>query len=1462
MLKNIQLTLSKNSRSQKINGLLAVLFVLLQFKFAYGSPISIGTTVAIPKIDTSGLSGQKDSVIFRATSGTMFVMYSTGTALVYKTLTTNNGTDWNASAETTISTAAQTTDLFTFSGYMNPATNDVYVTYYSGGVKFKKLTYNSSPESWSVPSGNGTDVVSGTKYRYPNVICEDGGNGKIWVAYYNRTTSIYSLEIKYSGNGGDTWNIPITLITQPSDDIPTRPKLFLFGNKLGCSFISTSGSTALRWCWRNNSDSETTWAGAVEQIKNYNCKSDYSIAVTTDNYVWVAYYSGDTNSIRVSSYSSSGGWSAAETTISDNYCYNPSLTTDGTNLWLFWQKLNTTTWVNDKIYYKKYTSTATSWDALPSAPVPLSSGGLSFDKVFIKNESESWFDRTPESEDVTTGDVRQSVENNFMLSLVDDEMYFGKISAVFNDIYYHLSEDGSNGIIAWEYWNGSDWGTVSGVVNNFTSSKMDSVAGNGCVRINLWNSPGNIPSNWATTSVNGDSAYWVRAKVQTSYGAGGGERPIGDQFVASKNNYTFVKVPPKSPGIIPMVWLADSATYYCSVMFDTVIIDTIAPAGIIDFSAVPGPIEGKISLSWTAVGDDGSLNDIVNGKYWIKYSSVSTAVWGTAEYEIKWTTSTSPGNPENLELSGLIPGTTYLFWIETADEVPNWSAISNSTSTWAQVDVSSPAIIVNATAATGPTEGQIVLRWESPGDDEWEHTLIEGSAYQIKYTSDSLVGDPLDVNNYTIDISTKDIEPYQWQTRLVTGLTGGVTYYFWLQTADEATNWSGFSVRISSVSRTDITPPAAVTCLSALTGVGEGEIDLTWTSPGDDGWEHNLIAGSGYWLRWKRTLTPPLSWDDYDPGSEVFLSTETAPKLPQAHTVTGLASGSTYYFQLKTCDEVPNWSTGTSNTAFAWAQLDFIQPAQITTLTALTGAFEGRINLSWTDTGDNGLVKNITDGWYELRRTTNPSVNWNDSSVTVSSWLIPNTYPGNVVNWPLAGLTNGVTYYFWVRIADEVPLWSPISDKVTSWAQIDVSSPTTVQNLAGTTISEGTVRLTWSSPSDNDTTDDSLVIGGPPFPPIGRYYIEYTTDELAYWGDLGNSTTDWAVGQPIVPYGTSQNCIITGLTNETTYYFWIKTKDEVPNLSELSNKATVYVYADIIPPAVVTNLSALTGATEGQVQLSWSIPGDNGWDGVLPGPPPLPGSQFKIQYSTWPNYEDIVWSTNTAQETVSTSGVTPMTQVSFTVGSLGGLLTPDVTYYFKIWHCDEIPNWSTGTPNIAFARVQTDVTAPAAVTNLSALTGAVEGQIKLSWSIPGDDVLIGALPSGSEFKIQYSTWVGVVWSTTTATNQVTISTDSVTPTTLVGHTLNNLIGGTTYYFRIWHHDEVPNWSGLSNAATAWVQVDVTAPASVTNLSALTGAIEGQVQLSWSMPGDNEWDDALSSPGSEFKVQYSTWSGVV
>ena len=100
----------------------------------------------------------------------------------------------------------------------------------------------------------------------------------------------------------------------------------------------------------------------------------------------------------------------------------------------------------------------------------------------------------------------------------------------------------------------------------------------------------------------------------------------------------------------------------------------------------------------------------------------------------------------------------------------------------------------------------------------------------------------------------------------------------------------------------DIIPPAAVTDLAA-SDLTANSITLTWTAPGDDGDEGQAKT---YDIRYSTSEITDANWDE-----ATQCEGEPPPKPagePETFTVTDLSPSTTYYFAMKTADEVPNWS--------------------------------------------------------------------------------------------------------------------------------------------------------------------------------------------------------------------------------------------------------------------------------------------------------------------------------------------------------------------------------------------------------------------------------------------------------------------------------------------------------------------------------------------------------------------------
>jgi ligand-binding sensor domain-containing protein len=104
--------------------------------------------------------------------------------------------------------------------------------------------------------------------------------------------------------------------------------------------------------------------------------------------------------------------------------------------------------------------------------------------------------------------------------------------------------------------------------------------------------------------------------------------------------------------------------------------DTVAPSAIIDLAA-GDPTGASITLTWTAPGDDGGVAKA--REYDIRYSTtpITSSSFESATAVPDPLEPTVGGEEQSFTVTGLSSNTTYYFAIRTADEVPNWSELSN-----------------------------------------------------------------------------------------------------------------------------------------------------------------------------------------------------------------------------------------------------------------------------------------------------------------------------------------------------------------------------------------------------------------------------------------------------------------------------------------------------------------------------------------------------------------------------------------------------------------------------------------------------------------------------------------------------------------------------------------------------------------------------------------------------------------
>ena len=641
----------------------------------------------------------------------------------------------------------------------------------------------------------------------------------------------------------------------------------------------------------------------------------------------------------------------------------------------------------------------------------------------------------------------------------------------------------------------------------------------------------------------------------------------------------------------------------------------------------------------------------------------------------------------------------------------------------------------------------------------------------------------------------------------VSGLTNGTNYTFTVGTLDN----TGITAVISSATATvTATPnqdlPAAPAGLSATPG--NYQVALTWNDPND-------ITITGYEVRI---------------GNGSFARVLSFRETTE-HTVTGLANGTAYSFEVRA---VNNSGPGVAATATATPIALPVAPANFD---ATRGSDGGEVALTWDDP-DNDT---ITGYQYRQKKGSGEFGDWFD----ISDSDISANETENTLTHTVTGLSNGRVYTFelWavnisgysvVSSDTATPLWpAPANLAATpdhgrvhlEWDGVSGAKRYTVTTTGpfvnwsssltfGAPPSKVRESIGLNIPLTNDTAYTFMVwakdAGGTrtsvkasetatpteqnlPTAPIissvtpGDQQVTLSWDDpdnitiIKYqvrWKDSDDSNyTVWANITNPNPYASPPTppttYTATGLTNGTTYTFEVRAGNGTGEGAASSVDAT-----PIAIPNAPENLSAAAGSE--QVTLSWDNPNDT--------------SITKYEYrqkTVTGDYGSWIDIPNSDKDTI-THTVTG--------------LTNGTRYTFELRAVNDTGDSPASTVN---AR---PIAVPAAPTNLSATPG--NGQVALTWGDPENDTI-----TGYQYRQATGSGASLDWSDISDSSSTTIT-----------HTVTGLTNGTAYSFEV--HAVNASGNGAPSSVIATMQ-----PAAPTNLMARQGE-DRKVTLSWDDPDNN------------------------
>lgn len=196
----------------------------------------------------------------------------------------------------------------------------------------------------------------------------------------------------------------------------------------------------------------------------------------------------------------------------------------------------------------------------------------------------------------------------------------------------------------------------------------------------------------------------------------------------------------------------------------------------------------------------------------------------------------------------------------------------------------------------------------------------------------------------------------------------------------------------------------------------------------------------------------------------------------------------------------------------------------------------------------------------------------------------------------------------------------------------DVIAPAAIEVLAVSESTSSSMTLTWTSPGDDGAASGTAAL----------YDLRYASSTITEenWADAVQVADE---PDPEVA-GTEQSKTVGDLSAATTYYFAMKTSDEVPNVSDLSNVISGTTLAEVDETSPVISAVFVSDITETGATITWTT--DEGADSL-------------VAYGTTVDYGS---ETNLDTELVTSHSV-----------NLSGL-TADTTHHFRVKSKDASDN--------------------------------------------------------------------------------------------------------------------------------------------------------------------------------------------
>ena len=510
-----------------------------------------------------------------------------------------------------------------------------------------------------------------------------------------------------------------------------------------------------------------------------------------------------------------------------------------------------------------------------------------------------------------------------------------------------------------------------------------------------------------------------------------------------------------------------------------------------------------------------------------------------------------------------------------------------------------PTSVTDLIAVMGAGTGEIDIDWTVPAEDPAPQLgeLVLNWPYHLRYSTNSLAA----LGNDTTAWWNQSSEYVQgWsetgngfgynraETLTFTSEYFGKDIYLAIRAEDSGHILSTSFNISSSTPKSDLEPPAAISDLTALTADYEGEINLQWTSPGDDGTVGNLTGQ--FIIKYAQQIITKNNFDSI--GTTITVNAPgVTPGSKQTLGPLQLSEGATYWFAIKAKDDnglLSVWNstadvTNVNTRAFCQSAIDTTSPAPVTLSVGNVGFTS--VELKWLAPTENAGRSNspqddLSPGYYDIRFSSLGAipidVAWN-VPVYNRRFISTSTVIGAAQSYTITGLSDKTTWWFSLVSIDDAGLSSTWSNSPSAFT-LDATPPSPVSNFAAKPLyapNGREIQLTWTNPTDSDFT--------------GVLIVYSTRTPSAFIPVAG---TNYSVGDysgSIISTGPATSFIHSNLTPFGQYFYTAYSYDLRPNYSvPASTSAIAPPSAEKVPPREPRGVKVARSSDRNYLTLSWT----------------------------------------------------------------------------------------------------------------------------------------------------------------------------------------------------------------------------------------------------------------------------------